>query len=102
MSVLLSLSLSLGARCLRECGFSFCQGHGISLAGEKAAGAMGSWSCLCLGGDRSVYLARPDPFFVLKVCKPEAEVHTQQVWMYKLMTVLLRIFVYLLISDIVL
>ena len=41
-------------------------------------------------------------FFVLKVCRPEAEVHTQQVWMYKLMTVLLRIFVYLLISDIVL
>lgn len=61
MSVLLSLSLSLGARCLRECGFSFCQSHGVSLAGEKAAGAMGSWSCLCLGGDRSVYLARPDP-----------------------------------------
>lgn len=62
MSVLLSLSLSLWepAAC-RECGFSFCQSHGVSLAGEKTAWAVGSWSCLCLGEDRSVYLARPDP-----------------------------------------
>lgn len=60
MSVLLSLSLWEPAAC-RECGFSFCRGHGVSLEGEKAAGPVGSWSFLCLGGDRGVYLARPDP-----------------------------------------
>lgn len=56
----LSLSLWEPTAC-RECGFSFCQSHGVSLAGEKTAWAVGSWSCLCLGEDRSVYLARPDP-----------------------------------------